>query len=163
MRIALAQIDPTVGDIDGNLALCLQAADEAAAEGADIVLLPELALLGYPPEDLLEKPHFVERSMEAMAEFARRTACPALVGYAVRDATASTMRAAYCNGGVVERTYLKQLLPNYGVFDEERYFEPGLADVVVDVAGFPCGITVCEDAWFPEPVARAAQAGARIA
>ncbi len=162
MRIALAQIDPTVGDIDGNLALCLSAAEEAAAAGADVVLLPELALLGYPPEDLLGKSHFVERSMEAVEAFARSSACPAVVGYAHRDAQGIHNAAAFCRGGVIERVYLKQLLPNYGVFDEERYFEPGLDDVVVDIGGFPCAITVCEDAWFPEPVARAAQSGARV-
>jgi NAD+ synthase (glutamine-hydrolysing) len=162
MRIALAQIDPTVGDIDGNLALCLGAAEEAARAGADLVMLPELALLGYPPEDLLGKPHFVERSMEAAEEFARRTPCTALVGYAHRDAEGIHNAAAFCRDGVIERTYLKQLLPNYGVFDEERYFEPGAEDVVVDIAGLRCGITVCEDAWFPEPVTRAAQLGARV-
>ncbi|KAF0208402.1 MAG: hypothetical protein FD171_885 [Actinobacteria bacterium] len=162
MRIALAQIDPTVGDIDGNLALCLGVASEAAAAGADVVLFPELALLGYPPEDLLGQPHFVERSMSAIEEFARSAACPAVMGYAHRDADGIHNAAAFCRDGSVERVYLKQLLPNYGVFDEERYFEQGLEDVVVDIAGFKCGLTVCEDAWFPEPVTRAAQLGAQI-
>lgn len=162
MRIALAQIDPTVGDIDGNLALCLEATEEAARAGADIVLLPELALLGYPPEDLLAKPHFVERSMDAAVEFARKAACTAVVGYAHRDGDGIHNAAALCRGGVVAHVYLKQLLPNYGVFDEERYFEAGLDDLVVEIAGFACGITVCEDAWFPEPIARASQQGARV-
>ncbi len=162
MRIALAQIDPTVGDIDGNLALCLQAAGQAAAEGADIVLLPELALLGYPPEDLLGKPHFVERSMEAVTTFARLTPCTALVGYAHRDADGTFNAAAFCRNGVVEHVYRKQMLPNYGVFDEERYFQAGLEDAVVEIAGVRCGVTVCEDAWFPEPAARVAQGGARV-
>jgi len=162
MRIALAQIDPTVGDLDGNLALCLRAAKDAAAAGADVVLFPELVLLGYPPEDLLGKPHFVERSMEVATEFARLTPCPAVVGYAHRDADGIHNAAAFCRGAAIETVYLKQLLPNYGVFDEERYFEPGLEDAVVEIAGFVCGITVCEDAWFPEPIARGAQLGARV-
>ncbi|PKQ37271.1 MAG: NAD+ synthase [Actinobacteria bacterium HGW-Actinobacteria-1] len=162
MRIALAQIDSTVGDIDGNLALCLNAADQAAAAHADILLLPELALLGYPPEDLLAKPHFMERSMEAAETFARLTPCPALVGFAFRDSKGTFNAAAFCRGGVIERLYRKQLLPNYGVFDEERYFEPGLEDVVVEIVGVWCGITVCEDAWFPEPAARVAQSGAQV-
>jgi len=162
MRIALAQIDPTVGDIDGNLALCLEATEQAAKAGADVVLMPELVLLGYPPEDLLAKPHFVERSMEAAEDFARRAACPALVGYAHRDAEGVHNAAAFCRGGAIEHVYLKQLLPNYGVFDEERYFEPGLEDAVIEIAGVRCGLTVCEDAWFPDPAAHAAQLGARV-
>lgn len=162
MRIALAQIDPIVGDIDGNLELCLRAAEEAADAGADVVLLPELALLGYPPEDLLAKPHFVERSMAAAAEFARRTPCTAVVGFAHRDARGTFNAAAFCRDGAVELVYRKQLLPNYGVFDEERYFESGVDDAVVEIAGVRCSITVCEDAWFPEPACRAAQAGAQV-
>jgi NAD+ synthase (glutamine-hydrolysing) len=162
MRIALAQIDPIVGDIDGNLALCLKAAEEASAAGADVVLLPELALLGYPPEDLLVKPHFMERSMEAAEEFARKTPCAAVVGYAHRDSEGTFNAAAFCRNGKIELVYRKQLLPNYGVFDEERYFKAGVEDAVVEIAGVRCGITVCEDAWFPEPASRAAQLGARV-
>lgn len=162
MRIALAQIDPTVGDFDGNLALCLRAAEHAADVCADIVLLPELALLGYPPEDLLGKPHFIERSMETVETFASLTPCTALVGFAYRDEGGTFNAAALCRDGVVERVYRKQRLPNYGVFDEERYFQAGCEDVVVEIAGIPCGLSVCEDAWFPEPVARAKELGARV-
>ncbi|MGB4593107.1 MAG: NAD+ synthase [Coriobacteriia bacterium] len=162
MRIALAQVDPTVGDIDGNLVLALQSAEQAAALGADLLLLPELELTGYPPEDLLGKSHFIDRAMDAAAVFAAEAACPALLGTAYRDDDGIHNSAVYARGGCIEAVYNKRLLPNYGVFDEERYFEPGRGNTLIEISGVTCGITVCEDIWQPEPVARLAAAGARM-
>ena len=162
MRIALAQIDVIVGDIDGNLARALDATEQAAARGADVVVLPELTLTGYPPEDLLHKRHFIGRSMAAAESFAERAACPAVIGYAFRDAGGVRNAAAFVRDGSIEVVYRKQMLPNYGVFDEERHFEPGGMDAVVEIAGERCAITICEDLWVPDPAARAAAAGATV-
>ncbi len=162
MRIALAQIDVIVGDIDGNLARALDATEQAAARGADVVVLPELALTGYPPEDLLHKAHFIRDSMAAAESFAKRAACPAVIGYAFLDAGGVRNAAAFVRDGSIEAVYRKQLLPNYGVFDEERHFEPGGVDVIVEIAGERCGITICEDLWLPDPAASARAAGATV-
>ncbi|GAV30977.1 probable glutamine-dependent NAD(+) synthetase [Coriobacteriaceae bacterium EMTCatB1] len=161
MRFALAQVNPTVGDIDGNLVLALQAAREAAEAGADLVVLPELVITGYPPEDLLAKPHFVERAMEAIETFAKEAACPALVGTPWQEQAALYNAAAYVSGGVVRDVYRKRLLPNYGVFDEKRYFTPGNANMLLEMDGSGVGVTICEDAWQPEPIARLASIGAK--
>ena len=160
MRIALAQIDVTVGDIDGNLELCLDAV--ASAHDADLVLLPELALTGYPPEDLLARADFVERSQEAARRFAGRAARPAVIGFVERDGGGLHNAAAIVDGGAVSAVYHKRMLPNYGVFDEERYFEPGAADVLVTIAGLRCAITICEDIWYAETVERLAASGAQV-
>jgi NAD+ synthase (glutamine-hydrolysing) len=160
MRVALAQINVTVGDIAGNLERCLSVV--ASAAGADVVLLPELALTGYPPEDLLARPDFVARSMEAAREFASRAERCALVGYVDRDDRGLRNAAALVADGRVVATYFKRELPNYGVFDEERYFEPGETDSVVPVAGTACAITICEDIWLPGTARRLAAAGAEV-
>ncbi|MHB8705151.1 MAG: NAD+ synthase [Coriobacteriia bacterium] len=162
MRIALAQIDPTVGDIDGNLVLALHSAEQAAALGVDLLLLPELVLTGYPPEDLLAKTHFIDRAMEAAGVFAAEAACPSLLGTAYRDDDGIHNSAVYARGGGIEAVYNKRLLPNYGVFDEERYFDPGRGTTLIEIDGVACGVTVCEDIWQPEPVARLAASGARV-
>ncbi len=162
MRIALAQVDPTVGDIEGNLVLALQAARTAAEAGADLVVLPELVITGYPPEDLLAKHHFVERAMEAVEVLACEAPCPALVGTPWLDDGLLYNAAAFMRAGRIDGVYHKRLLPNYGVFDEKRYFTPGVRDMVLDVGGVSVGVTVCEDAWQPEPVARLASAGADV-
>lgn len=160
MRIALAQINATVGDIEGNLERCLRAVEEAA--GADLVLLPELSLTGYPPEDLLARPDFVDRTLEALAEFASRVRTPAVVGFVDRVGEGLGNGAALVRSGGVEAVYHKRLLPNYGVFDEERYFEPGGSDLIVTIAGERCAITICEDIWVPETTLRLAEAGADV-
>ncbi|MHB1136148.1 MAG: NAD+ synthase [Coriobacteriia bacterium] len=160
MRIALAQIDVTVGDIDGNLERCLDAV--ASADGADLVLLPELALTGYPPEDLLARAGFVERAEEAMKRFAERASRPAVIGFVERGHSCLHNSAAFVADGVTHAVYHKRLLPNYGVFDEERYFEPGDSDVIVTIAGLACALTICEDIWYPETVSRLAASGARV-
>ncbi len=162
MRFALAQVNPTVGDVDGNLVLALEAAREAAEAGADLVLLPELVITGYPPEDLLGKPHFVERAMAAVETFAAEAACPALIGSPWRDDSDLYNCAVHTRAGAIEGVYRKRLLPNYSVFDEKRYFTPGNANMLLDYGGVGVGVTICEDAWQPEPIARLASIGARV-
>jgi len=160
MRIALAQINATVGDIDGNLERCLRAVEGAGS--VDLVVLPELALSGYPPEDLLARPDFVDRTLEALEGFACAAATPAVIGFVDRTERGLCNAAALVRNGEVEAVYHKRLLPNYGVFDEERYFEPGAHDVIVTIAEERVAITICEDIWVPETTARLASAGADV-
>jgi len=152
MKIALAQIDPTVGDIDGNVERILRACAAARERGADLVVLPELALVGYPPRDLVERPSFARKNREALASLASRIDRPAAilgfvdenptnVGKPVRNA------AALVGGGQVLAVRAKALLPTYDVFDEARYFEPGENEGPVPFGGLPLGITICEDIW----------------
>ncbi|MCL4078833.1 NAD+ synthase [Coriobacteriia bacterium Es71-Z0120] len=161
MRFALAQVNPTVGDIDGNLVLALEAAREAAEAGAELVVLPELVITGYPPEDLLAKPHFVERAMAAVETFAAEAACSALIGTPWQEGGALYNAAVHTASGAIRDVYRKRLLPNYGVFDEKRYFTPGNANVLLALDGTGVGVTICEDAWQPEPIARLASIGAK--
>lgn len=162
MRIALAQVNVTVGDIGGNLERCLSAVARAATAGADLVLLPELTLTGYPPEDLLAKDHFVAAAERALADFAQRAETPAVIGLATADPRGLRNTAALVADGTVRHVYYKRELPNYGVFDEERYFEPGADDAIVDLAGARVALTVCEDVWVPSTTERLAAAGARV-
>jgi len=162
-RIALAQIDGTVGDIARNSDLVIEAVRAARAQGADLVLTPELALAGYPPEDLVAKPHFVEGLADALARVAAEcTGVTAVVGFVERDGEVLHNSAAICSNGAVTAVYRKRRLPNYGVFDEERYFEPGTEPVLIDITGVRCAVTICEDVWVPELVAEAAAAGAAM-
>ena len=162
-RIALAQIDCTVGDLAGNAALVIEAVRSAIARGADLVMTPECALCGYPPEDLVAKNHFVEDVAEVLAEVAREcVGLTAIVGFVERDGAALHNSAAVCADGRVTAVYRKRRLPNYGVFDEERYFEPGTSPLLIDVAGERCAVTICEDVWVPELVREAAAAGATV-
>jgi NAD+ synthase (glutamine-hydrolysing) len=163
MRLALVQMNAVVGDLDGNRERILAGLREAEAAGADLVLFPELAVTGYPPEDLLLRPSFVRAAEEATRELARATsAVPALVGTPWRFEDGLANACAVCAGGDIRTIYRKRLLPNYGVFDEERYFEPGPGPMVLDLAGAPVGLTICEDVWEPEPAAELAAAGARL-
>ncbi len=167
MRAALAQINVTVGDLSGNAERILRAYDDAVDAGAELVAFPELAVSGYPPEDLLLKPAFVAGAAEALAKVAARTGdAVAVVGFPEpSDASRPFNAAAICRGGRVEAVYRKQLLPNYAVFDEERYFTPGDADAleVFEVAGLRCGASVCEDIWSADgPPTRSAEAGAQV-
>jgi NAD+ synthase (glutamine-hydrolysing) len=162
-RIALAQIDVTVGDFERNADRIVDAVRTAQAQGCGLVLVPELALTGYPPEDLLAKDHFVGDGLDALGRVA--AACvgiTALVGFVDRDGERLFNAAALCRDGVVAAVYRKRRLPNYGVFDEERYFEPGEAPVLVDVAGIKTACTICEDVWVPELAAEAAGLGAGL-
>jgi NAD+ synthase (glutamine-hydrolysing) len=167
IRVAAGQINTVVGDLDGNVERILSALDQAEASGADVALFPELAITGYPPEDLLLKPGFVADNLEALEKLAARTGrCAAVVGFVDRDADLRHLRnaAAVCVHGEVAGVYHKRLLPNYAVFDEQRYFVPGVAPVqLFTIAGVRCGVSICEDAWRPAgPIAEQAAAGAEL-
>jgi NAD+ synthase (glutamine-hydrolysing) len=152
LRLALAQIDPTVGDIEGNAQKAREWVERARAEGAQLVVLPELGLTGYPPEDLLLKPHFLEATRRALHALASdvRDGLVALVGFAEGNGFTHNSLAVLAEGEV-KGAYAKMLLPNYGVFDERRYFEPGPSPALVELGGVLVGLTVCEDIWFPGP------------
>ena len=163
MRIALAQINTTVGDLDGNRARILEAIEEARSAEADLVLLPELAVTGYPPEDLLLRPGFVRAARESLDEIARATQdVVALVGFPHLDRDLYNA-CAVCSGGEVKAIYRKRFLPNYGVFDEDRYFAPARDCLLLDLGGTLIGPTICEDMWQPGPPATdLALAGAQL-
>lgn len=163
MRLALAQINPVVGDLDGNRALIVDRIGAAIAAGADLVALPELAVTGYPPEDLLLRPGFVRAAERSLEQIATATnGITALVGVPLYDGDLFNA-CAVCSDGRVQAVYRKRFLPNYGVFDEDRYFAPGRGLVVVDVGGSLVGVTVCEDMWQPGPPATdLALAGAEL-
>src|SRR5438445_8743543 len=163
MRLALAQINPVVGDLDGNRDLILARLDEARQAGADLVLFPELAVTGYPPEDLLLRPGFVraaERSLEEIARAARGIVAVVGTPYFERDLYNA---AAVCAGGEVKAFVKKRFLPNYGVFDEFRYFAPGDGLFLFEHGDALIGVTICEDMWQPGPPATdLALAGAQL-
>lgn len=162
-RIALAQIDVIVGDIAGNADRIIDAVRAALAQGVELVLLPELALTGYPPEDLLAKSHFVDENLDALARVASAcTGLTALVGFVDRDALGLHNAAGLCRDGRIEAVYRKRRLPNYGVFDEDRYFGPGSLPLTARVAGVQAACTICEDVWVPELAEEAAGLGARL-
>ena len=153
MRIALGQINTTVGDLDGNTGRMVSTAAEAARSGADLVVFPELAVTGYPPEDLLFREAFVTDNLRALEELVRRCAeGPALlVGFVDRTERGLHNAAALLRGGEVLARYHKHKLPNYGVFDEARYFVPGDRGCTLRLADSSIGISVCEDAWKGGP------------
>ena len=169
MRVALAQIDPTVGDIDGNAAKIAEWIGRARAEGADLAIFPELCLPGYPAEDLYLKRHFVEANRRAVEELAAEASgLTALVGFAEPVAGGGDFRHAHNSlavlaDGEVRSVYRKNRLPNYSVFDEQRYFVPGTEPATIEVAGTQVGLTICEDCWVEGPPASTeAAAGAQL-
>ena len=169
MRVALAQINPTVGDVDGNAAKVAEWIDRARAEGADLVVFPELCIPGYPAEDLYLKRHFLRANQRAIEELAARAqGITALVGFAEPVAGGGDFRHAYNSAalladGAIAAVYRKNRLPNYAVFDEQRYFVPGEEPITVEVGGLGVGLTICEDVWAPGPPAQTeAEAGARL-
>jgi len=151
VRIALGQINTTVGDLASNVDKMAEWASRASESGADLVCFPELAVTGYPPEDLVLRPEFVRDNLEALEDLARRTAgdCAVLAGFVDRSDRGLHNAAGLLSGGTVVARYHKVKLPNYGVFDEQRYFVPGEAACPVRVASAALGISVCEDAWAP--------------
>ncbi len=178
MKIALAQINTTVGDFAGNVARIVDFARQAHARGADWVVFPELALCGYPPRDLVERPEFVARCESELVRLAGLLPpIPTLVGYVRRSHVAQGKpvadAAAILAGGKVVLDYAKILLPFYDVFDESRYFEPGREIAVYDSGGLRFAVTICEDVWNDknfwkkqlyarDPVEETAQAGAHL-
>jgi NAD+ synthase (glutamine-hydrolysing) len=164
LRIAAAQLNVVVGDLDGNAARILDAYDRAEGAGCDLVAFPELALTGYPPEDLLLRPSFVNRAAEVLDKLAARTGrAAAVVGFpdAGRDLYNA---AAVCASGRVLGVYRKHLLPNYAVFDEQRYFAPSTVDgPLFVIAGVRVAVSICEDAWSPTgPIITQAAGGAEL-
>jgi NAD+ synthase (glutamine-hydrolysing) len=164
IRVALCQINTTVGDLDGNVDRILAALADADAEGCDLAVFPELAITGYPPEDLLLKPGFVADNRRALERVAQASgSCAAVIGFvdAGRDLHNA---AAVCAFGRVQAIYHKRNLPNYAVFDEQRYFAPGTgASPLVEVAGVRVGVSICEDAWDPVgPISTQAAGGAEL-
>jgi NAD+ synthase (glutamine-hydrolysing) len=153
LRVALAQIDSRVGDLEGNAAKIAGYVDRARDAGAELVLFPELALTGYPPEDLLLKEHFLQSTAEALAALAPATdGIVALVGFPERTDDVHNALAVLC-GGELRAVYRKSVLPNYGVFDEQRYFQFGDGGAVLELGGARLGLTICEDIWTPGPPA----------
>ena len=153
MRLALAQINLVVGDLDGNRRRILSALTDARGEGAELVLFPELAVTGYPPEDLLLRPAFVRAAEKSLREIAAAcTGVTALVGTPWFDRDLFNA-CAVCADGDVRAVYRKRYLPNYGVFDEDRYFAPGRELVLLRLGHTLVGPTVCEDIWQPGPPA----------
>ena len=151
MKIALAQFNPTVGDFAGNAACILSLAEKAKQRGADLAVFTELCLCGYPPQDLLERPTFLDRNIDELKALAAKVPMPSLVGYAgrVRNGTGKSVanKAALLCGGRVVFEQSKMLLPTYDVFDESRYFQPAEKQVVYSFQDEKLGITVCEDVW----------------
>src|SRR3989338_3693840 len=163
MRIALAQINCTVGDLDGNSRKIKQWIRKAEKSGADIVAFPEMAVTGYPPEDLLLKPAFVEDNLKKLREIVRSTrAITVITGFVDRQGKNLYNAAAVAKNGRVHGVYRKMLLPNYGVFDEKRYFKSGEKPFVFKLKGQMLGVSICEDVWFREgPVKDEARLGAK--
>jgi NAD+ synthase (glutamine-hydrolysing) len=164
MRVALAQIDTTVGDIWGNVEKMADALERATGSGADLIAYPELTIPGYPPEDLLMRPSFIEENVRALDEFARvvpeGVACAA--GFVDLDGDLYNS-CAFVSGGEVLHRYHKRYLPNYSVFDENRYFREGEGAAVLKLDGTLAGVTVCEDMWYPGgPAREQALAGASV-
>jgi NAD+ synthetase len=178
MKIALAQIDPIVGDIIGNSDKIIARIGDAKETGASLVVFPELSVVGYPPRDLLLKPRFVDANVKAVERIASHcSGIAALVGFVEvnTDQVGRQLRnaAAYCAEGGVRQVSHKSLLPTYDVFDEKRYFEPGPQATLIEHEGVPIGVSICEDLWNDEeligrkiyhrdPVGQLAGAGAKL-
>lgn len=163
MRIGIAQINPCVGDIENNAALIISYIHKALAQGVDLILFPELALTGYPPEDLLFRPALYTKIDRALKSILNESAGIQLVlGYPRRDGGKLYNSCAFIRDGVITATYDKMELPNYGVFDEKRYFTAGTTACVVDLNGITAALTICEDIWSPRPAKLALEAGARL-
>jgi NAD+ synthase (glutamine-hydrolysing) len=164
LRIAIAQLDLKVGDIAGNARRILDTANEARDRlDAKAVVFPELTLSGYPPEDLILRRDFLAAVGQALEELARKiTGITAIVGFPETTDEGVYNSAAVLRDGAIRHVYRKQLLPNYGVFDEKRYFQTGHAPCVFELEGVPAGLTLCEDIWQPGPVEQAVRAGARL-
>ena len=150
LRVGICQLNLTVGDLDGNAERMIAALAEVSERGADVAVFPELAVCGYPPEDLLAKPRFAQDCLAALEKVAAATGrCAAVVGLPVAgEGGALFNAAAVCVGGAIAGMARKAHLPNYGVFDEERHFTAGTPEVLFEIAGVAVGISICEDIWI---------------
>jgi len=165
LKIALAQINPTVGDLAGNTRKILEYTAQAQKAGAELVVFPELAVCGYPPEDLLLKKHFVADNIKALDALAKKIhGISIIAGFVDSDAGGKIYNAAaIISDGKLQEVYYKQELPNYGVFDEKRYFSPGKISGVLDLKGVKIGVNICEDIWIDGAVYREqARSGAQV-
>lgn len=166
IRVAIAQINCTVGDLDGNRAKIVDAARRAHAKGADVMVTPELSLTGYPPEDLLLRPAFYERSDAALTALRRETAgftgLHIVLGHPIAREGHRFNAASVIADGELIGTYRKHDLPNYDVFDEQRYFTPDQRPLVFQVKGLHFGVNICEDTWFRYAPGAARAAGAEV-
>lgn len=162
MTFAIIQTNFWVGDIAGNVKKMHALTLDAKARGADIVIFPELALVGYPPEDLLLRPTLGERVREAMAKLAEIEGIVVILGYPHIDHHGTFNSAAILQDGSQKGFYHKQCLPNYGIFDEQRYFQKGRNQVLFEYKGVTIGLLICEDIWHDEPIQALKQAGADL-
>ena len=164
LKIVLAQLNLHVGDIEGNLKKHIDAANTARdTHHADLIVFPELGMTGYPPEDLLLRKSFIQESMAATEKFiASIKGIYALISHPYPGKRGLLNSCSLVFNGTVLGHYGKQHLPNYGVFDEDRYFVPDIETCVVDIKGVPVGLIICEDIWFPEPIKKAADKGAKV-
>ncbi len=163
LRLALCQLNPTVGDIAANERAIAGAIDGARAAGAGLALCGELAVTGYPPEDLLYKEHFLRDALQAVERLAARTeGIVAIIGFPERGADVHNAAAVLADGRIAA-VYRKVHLPNYGVFDEQRYFQAGRGGGLIELGQARIGVTICEDIWQPgPPAADEALAGATL-
>ncbi len=163
LRLGLAQINTTVGDLDGNAAKVLEYVDRARELGVDLLSFPEMTITGYPPEDLLLRPQFIRDNLAVLQRVVKRCqGITVVVGFVDRDHDVHNAAAIIHDGRLVD-VYHKQFLPNYGVFDENRYFQAGTRCPVYVVAGIGVGANICEDIWYPDDPLRAqAHAGAQV-
>lgn len=166
LKVAIAQINSTVGDLDGNCRRIADFSRRAAAAGADIAVTPELSLTGYPPEDLLLNHSFCEAAGKALSSLAQNLAempgLHVLVGHPAIDGHNRYNACSILSGGKILGTYFKHTLPNYAVFDEKRYFSPGTQPLVFTVKGMRFGIGICEDIWSGDTARQAKKAGAQV-
>ena len=163
IKIALAQQDFPVGDMTGNLVRAQKSIASALEKGADIILFPEMAISGYPPEDLLLRPGFMRRCHDVMDELvAGVKGIDVVIGHPWTEGDERFNAVSWVRDGVVLGRYFKQILPNYAVFDERRYFSAGTQPLVIELKGSHIGVIVCEDAWVPGPASGAKAAGAEL-
>ncbi len=165
LTVVMAQVNTLVGDIDGNTDLIIERAKKAKQQQADVVVFPELTLCGYPPEDLLLRPSIkirIGKALKKLAGCAGIEDLYLLVGYPLTrgEHLYNVVGVLYQGRWIAE--YAKQILPNYQVFDEKRYFTAGEQCCVLDIKGLPVALTICEDIWEPGPMRQAASAGAKL-
>ena len=163
IRISIAQINTTVGDLEANQSKIISYIEKARQDRSDVIVLPELTVTGYPPEDLLHKPHFVDQNMTSAQKVAEATQDICAVYGFVESQNGLYNSAAIAHNGKLISTYQKQLLPNYGVFDEKRYFTHGENTKIYRLSGVNIGINICEDIWSHSgPIKEQSDSGAEL-